>query len=333
MVPDDAVGYNKEPTARGRTEMAAPAIGVFLPTMRERDVALPDISAAARHAEDLGFESVWAVDQLVAGTGVPFVDSTVALAAAAGATERIRLGYGVMILPLHSVVWAAKQVASLQQVSGGRVLLGVGVGGDRHARSWEAAGVPRSERGRRTDAALAVLPDLIAGKAVDVGDMERGGATVQLAPGVAVPPILVGGVADAALARTAAHGDGWFAMPVPPAQLVVFAERLAALAAARGRPAPAVTGSTMVAIAGDRAVPAPDELVRRVSDPDGMFGMPAEAVPDVVLTGGPASVAEHLAAQFAAGAERVVVTVAAGDWFRQAELLAEAAALVAAPDH
>src|SRR5216684_4127439 len=116
--------------------MTAPAIGVFLPTMTERDTPMADVVAAARHAENLGFESVWAVDQLVAGTGVPLLDSTVALAAAAGATSRVRLGFGVMIVPLRPVVWAAKQVASLQQVSDGRVLFGVGVGGDRHDRSW-----------------------------------------------------------------------------------------------------------------------------------------------------------------------------------------------------
>ena len=63
----------------------SPTIGVFLPTMTARGEDLPDLAAAARHAEDLGFESVWVVDQLVAGTGVPFLDSTVALAAAAGA--------------------------------------------------------------------------------------------------------------------------------------------------------------------------------------------------------------------------------------------------------
>ncbi|MGZ4786156.1 MAG: LLM class flavin-dependent oxidoreductase, partial [Acidimicrobiales bacterium] len=86
---------------------AAPAIGVFLPTMSERDERRPDVIAAARHLEDLGFESGWAVDQLIAGTGVPIVDSTVALSAAAGATSALRLAYGVMILPLRPVVWAA----------------------------------------------------------------------------------------------------------------------------------------------------------------------------------------------------------------------------------
>src|SRR5690606_36922760 len=174
----------------------APAIGVMLPTMTERGQPLADVPTAARHAEDLGFESVWAVDQLIAGTGVPFVESLVALGAAAGATSRIRLATGVLILPLRPVVWIAKQVASLQQVSGDRLLLGVGVGGDRHELSWEATGVPRRERGKRTDAALAALPDLIAGRPVDLD-----GTTVQLAPGVAVPPIIVGGMSDAALTR------------------------------------------------------------------------------------------------------------------------------------
>src|SRR5919197_187152 len=125
--------------------MGGLAIGVFLPTMSERTSAPGDVVAAARHAEDLGFESVLSVDQLVAGTGVPVVDSTVVLAAAAGATSRVRLAYGVMIVPLGPIVWIAKRVASLQLVSGGGVLFGAGVGGDRHDRSWAAAGVPRSE--------------------------------------------------------------------------------------------------------------------------------------------------------------------------------------------
>src|SRR5579859_7399388 len=93
-------------------------IGVFLPTMSPRGERPGDVAAAARHAESLGFESVWVVDQLIAGAGVPFLDSTVALATAAAVTSRVLLGFGVAILPLHSTVWLAKQVASLQHVSG-----------------------------------------------------------------------------------------------------------------------------------------------------------------------------------------------------------------------
>jgi alkanesulfonate monooxygenase SsuD/methylene tetrahydromethanopterin reductase-like flavin-dependent oxidoreductase (luciferase family) len=305
--------------------MAAPKIGIFLPTMTAPGERPADVVAAARHGEDLGFESLWVVDQLVAGTGVPIMESTVALSAAAAVTRRVRLAYGVMILPLRPVVWVAKQAAALQQLSGRRLLLGVGVGGDRHQLSWAAAGVPRRERGRRTDAALAVLPDLIAGKAVAVD-----GATVQLAPGEAVPPILVGGLADAALSRAAAHGDGWFTLPLPPEQLTPTIEQLAELADAAGRPTPAITSTLMVAFDADPALPDQAGLVRRLTDPDGLFGIPAAAVPDVLLQGGPDDVAERLDELAALGVDRVVVTPAAGDWSRQADLLAEAVRTAAA---
>ena len=174
-----------------------------------------DVVAAARHAEDLGFESVWVVDQLVAGTGAPLARQHVALAAAAAATERIRSAYGVVIVPLRPVAWLAKQVATLQHLSGGRVLLGVGVGGDRHDRSWAAAGVSRRERGQRTDAALAVLPDLVAGKPAAVPDVGRQPRWSSSPPGAAVPPILVGGtVGRPAAPGTVATATGGSRCPV-----------------------------------------------------------------------------------------------------------------------
>jgi alkanesulfonate monooxygenase SsuD/methylene tetrahydromethanopterin reductase-like flavin-dependent oxidoreductase (luciferase family) len=130
-------------------------IGVFLPSLSERKAAVPDPVAAAVHAESLGFESVWVVDQLVAGTGNPILDSTLVLAGAAAVTERIGLALGVLVVPLRQRAWIAKQVTTLQHLSGGRLVLGLGVGGDRHDQSWQAVGVPRSERGRRLDATLA----------------------------------------------------------------------------------------------------------------------------------------------------------------------------------
>ena len=303
--------------------MDGPEIGVFLPTMSAKGSLPGDVVAAARHAEDLGFESVWAVDQLIAGTGVPLVDSMVALSAVAAATDRVKLGLGVVIIPIRPVVWIAKQVASMQIVSGGRVVLGAGVGGDRHDRSWAAAGVPRGERGARTDAALAVLPDLIAGKPVRLPDVE-GTPVVELAPGAPVPPIVVGGTADAALMRAVRHGDGWFAMPVPPCAAAPSADRLRQLAAESGRAAPAITGSISVAFDDDPALPARDEIVRRLADPDGVYGMPVDAIPSILVLGGADDVRERVAGWAAIGAERVVFTLVAGDWHRQAELLAEA---------
>ena len=271
--------------------MATPAIGVFLPTMSARTERPGDVVAAARHAEDLDFESGWVVDQLVAGTGVPFVDSTVALAAAAGATERLLLAYGVMILPLRPVVWAAKQVASLQTVSDGRALLGVGVGGDRHDRSWAAAGVPRTERGRRTDQALDVLADLVAGRSVELGEASCSSPPVSTFR----PSSWAAWPMPPSSGRWSTATAGSRCRSLPPGSGPTI-ERLGELATERGRATPSITGSVAVAIDGDPTLPDRGGLVRRLSDPDGMFGMPAEAVPEMLVTGGPSAVAERISA-------------------------------------
>jgi alkanesulfonate monooxygenase SsuD/methylene tetrahydromethanopterin reductase-like flavin-dependent oxidoreductase (luciferase family) len=303
--------------------MSAPKIGIFLPSISPAGVLPGDVVAAARQAENLGYESVWVIDQLVAGTKMDFLDSSTVLAAAAAVTERVKLGFGVMVLPLRPVVWVAKQIASLQHLSGDRVILGVGVGEDRHPGSWGAAGVPRRERGRLTDSALRVLPDLIAGR-VSLGP---DGSQFQLGPGATVPPIVVGGISEAALAR-AAGADGWFGVPLPPAEMARLRDRLAELAAAGGRPTPTITALVMAAIVGDPAVLDRGAVVAAVADPDGMWGFPSEAAEAMVVAGPPAAIAEHLAALGGAGVERVTVTPV-GTWSCQAELLAEAVRLLA----
>jgi alkanesulfonate monooxygenase SsuD/methylene tetrahydromethanopterin reductase-like flavin-dependent oxidoreductase (luciferase family) len=109
---------------------------VFLPSLSDGDAVALDPVAAAVHAESLGFESVWVVDQLIAGTGNSILDSTLVLAGAAAVTERIRLALGVSIVPLRERAWIAKQVATLQHLSGGRLVLGVGVARRLAASDW-----------------------------------------------------------------------------------------------------------------------------------------------------------------------------------------------------
>ncbi|UDY34214.1 LLM class flavin-dependent oxidoreductase [Dermatobacter hominis] len=304
--------------------------GAFLPSMTAPGHPLGDVVGAARHAEDAGLESVWVVDQLVAGTGAPVLDSTSVLAAAAAATSRIRLGFGVMIVPLRRPAWVAKQVATLQHLSSDRVLLGVGAGGDRHDRSWAAAGADRRRRGRSTDDLLDALPPLLDGEPTPIAGDDGTTSTVRLSPPATVPPLLVGGMSDAALRRAVRVGADLFLLPVPPDGVRAAVGRAAELAAELDRPMPGVTTGLLAAVADDPALPDVAGLRHLLTDPDGQFGMPDEAVDEMLVLGDVDAVATRIAALGAAGADRVVLSVPAGDWRVQVERFAEAAARAAA---
>jgi alkanesulfonate monooxygenase SsuD/methylene tetrahydromethanopterin reductase-like flavin-dependent oxidoreductase (luciferase family) len=213
-------------------------IGVILPTSTpdpERPI-LGNVRESARFAEQAGLGSVWSTDHLVASG--PMLDSTAVLATAAAVTERIRIGYGVMLLSLRPVAWAAKQISTLQLLSGDRLLLGVGTGNPAHGDiGWRAAGLSYEDRGRRTDEALLVLPTLVTGQAAVLGD----GLEVRLAPGATMPPVLVAGNGKKALERAAAYGDGWMSIGLTPDAATESLAELSRLAAGHGRPAPAAT--------------------------------------------------------------------------------------------
>lgn len=151
-----------------------------------------------------------------------------------------------------------------------------------------------------------------------------------------VPPIIVGGLSDRAFDRAIVHGDGVFLLGSPE-QVAADRARLTARAAAAGQPAagqpasgppvPAVTANAVLTLAGDDTVPVPAEIARTLADPDGMFGFPAEAAADAARITDTDAAGAYLDRLRQAGAERAVVTFAAGDWYRQAGLLAQAAGL------
>jgi alkanesulfonate monooxygenase SsuD/methylene tetrahydromethanopterin reductase-like flavin-dependent oxidoreductase (luciferase family) len=250
-------------------------IGVILPTSAP-DPARPslgDVRASARLAEELGLDSVWATDHLVASA--PLLDSGVVLATAAAVTDRITIGFGVMVLALRPAAWAAKQISTLQYVSGNRVVLGVGTGNPAHGDiGWRAAGVSYENRSQRTDEALRVLPALVRGQAAVLGD----GLEVTLAPGSVMPPVLVAGNGDKALRRAAAYGDGWLCIGLPPEEVSGGLTMLGRLAAERGRP------------------------------------VPSASVVGPALDSDPRKAAAQLAAYAAAGAERVILAPSGNGW-------------------
>jgi alkanesulfonate monooxygenase SsuD/methylene tetrahydromethanopterin reductase-like flavin-dependent oxidoreductase (luciferase family) len=302
-------------------------VGIMLP-------ASGSPGAFATHAEEVGLESVWTGDHLIS-IG-PKLDSTLLLAQAAATTTRLRLGFGVLILALRPVAWAAKQIATLQNLSGDRVVLGVGTGGTIHGdAAWRAVGEPYAERTPRTYAALAALPDLVAGRPATVD-----GEKVTLAPGATMPPVLIGG-GLAAMRRAARHGYGWYPAFLPPATFAAavreFAERAGGKPTpespsrrAGSQPAesakwvggkPAVTAQVAMAL-GDLSAEQIDAQVRMLTG----YGMSAEQARQGMLMGGRDQAAEHLAALFAAGADRVVgLPIGGHSHHQQAQLLAEAA--------
>lgn len=271
----------------------------------------------ALHAEQAGLDSAFVGDQLVSFR--PILDSTVALASAAAVTNRIELGYGTMVLALRPVAWAAKQIATLQQLSGDRIILGVGVGGSMYGEAgWRAAGVPYQERGKRTDAALDVLPDLITGKPAIVNGQE-----VTLNPGANVPPIWVGGGSDAALRRAVRYGSAWFPSMMTAAQLPPVLARLAGFADAAGLRVPALTLGGVAGIGGEQS--AMDDYGAMLAT---TYGVPAEVAARLPITGNARQAADQLAEYAEAGVRHLVLGLVGGEWKHQCDLLAEAKALV-----
>ena len=292
--------------------------GILLPTFDplRGGWPLPVVQAAAR-AETLGFDAVWAGDHLVCPA--PGLDSVAALAAAAAVTTRVSLGFSVMLLGLRPAAWAAKQLATLDSLSGGRLLLGVGVGGE-FPEEFTAAGVPVNERGARLNESLSVLGDLLTGKPV-----EHYGPTLRLRvaplePAMdAPPPIYVGGRGEAAIKRAVRFGDAWLPMWLQPDVLALRVAHLAELADEAGKPRPGV--ALLVGVRVDEDV----NEARRQAEAhlQGQYRLPLKVVERWTPTGGVDHVTAYLEAHLAAGVEELVLMPLGADPLGQYERLAE----------
>jgi probable F420-dependent oxidoreductase len=183
----------------------------------------------AQAAEEHGIESMWTVEHVVIPVGykspypyspsgkipgaesVPIPDPLLPLAFVAAVTKKIRLATGILILPQRHPAYVAKEVATLDVLSAGRVILGIGSGW--LAEEFEVVGVPFRERGARTDEAIRALrslwkstPEAFSGKFYRWPAVESNPKPVQK-PGV---PIVIGGHSEAAARRAARLGDGFF---------------------------------------------------------------------------------------------------------------------------
>ena len=196
-------------------------------------------------AEEVGFESVWTGEHValpVEGNPVPtpaetpFLDSVVALTRVAALTTRLRLGTGVLVLPHHNPVLVAKALASLDVLSGGRVIAGFAAG--YVEAEFRALGVRFDRRGAITDDALRAVRALwteetprFAGRFARFDAIRFEPKPVQRPH----PPIVIGGTAPPALARAAREGNGWYGFALTVAQTAPIVAELARLRRALGR--------------------------------------------------------------------------------------------------
>ncbi len=179
----------------------------------------------AQTAEALGYDSIWAGDHISYRN--PILDVVVALTTFAAVTERITLGAGVVLLPLRHPSVVAKEFSSLDYVSGGRLILGVGVGGEG-AKDFEAVGVPVGQRGARTNEAMRALRALFSGSGTFSGRyFAFEGIEIEPRPAQAGgPPLWVGGRSEPAIERAATLGDGWIPLWVSPERFAAGCEQL-----------------------------------------------------------------------------------------------------------
>ncbi len=205
------------------------------------------IVECAQAAEEAGLDDLWVPDHIAIppddseGSGGRYLDPLVSLAYLAAKTSRIGLGTGILNLPYRPPLPTAKVLATLQELSLGRLRLGIGVGWME--AEFRALGVDRRKRGRITDETLAFFVECF-----ERDEVEANGQTFLFLPRPAKPPIYVGGSGTHALERVVRHADGWFPMGGDPAKLAPEIARLRDLAAEAGRPDPEVILLTGLAI-------------------------------------------------------------------------------------
>jgi probable F420-dependent oxidoreductase len=189
----------------------------------------------AEMAEELGYDAVWVSEHIA--FHVPTFDAVTTMSAIAARTSTIRIGSAIVILPLRPPAAVAKAVSTLDIISGGRVTLGVGVGGE-FPKEFEACGVPLGERGGRTNEAIEVMRALWTQDSASYQGKYFQFTEVAMQPKplqVGGPPIIIGGRSEAALRRAARLGDGYMPYLFTPKQFTASLDKVRTYAAEAGR--------------------------------------------------------------------------------------------------
>ena len=276
------------------------------------------IRRIATTADELGFHSVWLGDHIVRPVGPDVLDyfknndrymwdlyePMVTAGLVAGITEHVKIGFGVIVLPYRNPIITAKAIASLDRLSDGRVILGVGVG--YWPGEFRALNVRRRDTGRRTDEYIDLLRVLwssdrpeFEGDFIEVKDVLFRPLPVQKNL-----PIWIGGMSDAAIRRAVRKGDGWHVPRFTVAAMAYQMERLREIAAAEGRDHGELTVSNRPEVR-FALEPVEPEAAQTFSDQD-----PAPRAEPII--GPPGYVAERLAPFAELGVSHLVIDLHEG---------------------
>ena len=272
------------------------------------DVA--EIYAYAERAEALGFESLWAWDHILLGVepSFPILDSITTLGAVAARTRRIKLGTGVLVLPLRNPVVAAKALGSLDVISGGRLVLGVAAGW--YAREFDAVGVPFKERGKRFERNFDVLLRLWTDDRVTLRAGELNLREAVMVPRPAQrprPPVLVGGYVDTVLRRAGQMGDGWLTYFYTPESFTRCWNKVKAFAREAGRDPARLTSTNQLAIYVGRSREETAADMRHWLQTEWDTAGWSESTVEHAVHGSPADCAEQLRAHLQTGVDRIIL--------------------------
>jgi len=255
-------------------------------------------------AEELGYDSVWVMDHLFNTgyirerlEGKPYYHPMATLSYLAATTKRVMLGTSVLVLPYHNPVELAKYTASLDQISGGRVILGVGVGA--MTEEFDALGISMRDRASLTNECIAIMKELwtnpsptYESKRWKFNDLIFSPKPVQK-PHI---PLWVGGSSPGALRRAALRGDGWHPTGVSPEDFSIGRREISEMATAAGRDPDSLTWSLRVEVEAHGG-PSSERTAGRArlsgDDPDAM--------------------AASLAAYETAGVQHVILALNTGD--------------------
>ena len=213
-------------------------LGVVVRTMGPQSTR-DTIAECARAAEDAGLDHLWVPDHIAIapddaeGSGGRYLDPLAVLAFLAGTTSRIGLATGVLILPYRRPLPTAKWLATVQELSDGRLRVGVGIGW--LGSEFRALGIDKRRRGAISDATLAFL-----NRCFESDEVEEHGQRFLFRPRPPRPRIYVGGAPPHALERAVRYGDGWIPMGGNPNRLQEPIDRLRELAEAAGAREPEV---------------------------------------------------------------------------------------------